>query len=425
MQSPRSAGQIHAQPPLTLSASADLAARAVHHDAFCAAARDVIESDKRIDGEYPTFGAQANGAYLTDVDGNRYLDFILAYGTIILGHAHQAVDEAVIAEIRRGFALSMPLPVQSALSERLTEVIPGAEMAMLLKTGSDATSAAVRLCRAFTGRDTVIRWGYNGWHEWCAVRRRGIPAAMENAVDSFRYNDLESLAEALDRHRGEVACIIMMPFETQLPAPGFLAGVRDLADRHGALLVLDEIRSGFRVGLGGAQALYGVRADLVTVGKALSNGYALSAVVGRRDVLSQLSRVHISSTYFANALDMAAGLATIDILSATPALSRIAELGRRLQAGLAQIVEQAGLPAEVVGAPQMPFLQFPEQDVRAQRAKRAFYTGTVRRGILFHPNHHWYVCAAMTEQDIDTALKASRAAAAETMASMNDGRPDA
>jgi glutamate-1-semialdehyde 2,1-aminomutase len=398
-----------------LSASADFATRSARYDAFCAAARDVIESDQRIEGEYPAFGARGNGAYITDVDGNRYLDFILAYGTIILGHAHPAVDEAVIAEIRHGFALSMPLPVQSALTKRLTEVIPDAEMAMLLKTGSDATGAAVRLCRAFTGRDVVIRWGYNGWHEWCAMRRTGIPAAVESTVDSFRYNDLESLADTLSRHRGKVACIIMMPFETELPAPGFLAGVRELADQHGALLVFDEIRSGFRLGLGGAQSHYGVRADLVTVGKALSNGYALSAVVGRRDVLSRLSQVHISSTFFANSLDMAAGLATIDILSTTPALPRIADLGRRLQDGLTQIVVATGLPARVVGAPQMPFLRFPDQDVRAQLAKRVFYTGTVRRGILFHPNHHWYICAATTEQDIDMALAASREAAAEAV----------
>jgi glutamate-1-semialdehyde aminotransferase len=394
--------------PLSLHASAALSRVADGCDAMSATADRVIDSDRLVDGEYPAFGAEASGAYVTDVDGNRYLDFLCAYGTIILGHQHPDVDAAVIAEIRRGFAVSMPKPLRVELTRRLVELVPGGELAVLLKSGSDATGAAVRLARAFTGRDVILRWGYNGWHDWCAVKRLGIPTDVSLRTDTFDYGSIGSVEAAFARHPGSVAAIIMMPFETEQPDPEFLLAAREIAHRNGALFLLDEIRSGFRMAVGGAQEALGVRADLVTVGKALANGYAISAVVGRRDVMLTFGDVHVSSTYYANSLAMAAALSTLDVLTGTDALDRVAALGRRLQEGLRAIVADHALPASVVGVPQMPFLRFHDE-----RAKQTFFTGTVRRGIYFHPNHHWYVNAAMAEPDIDAALAAARAAAIE------------
>ncbi|MEU3296975.1 aminotransferase class III-fold pyridoxal phosphate-dependent enzyme [Streptomyces longwoodensis] len=415
LHAPRTATRSAPPPPLPLTESVRLAAAAAASDAIVATADDVIPSDRLIDGEYPLYAARGEGAYVWDVDGNRYLDFILAYGTIILGHAHRAVDDAAVSEIRQGFALSMLRPAQQRLTRRLTEVIPHAETALLVKTGSDATSSAVRLSRAFTGRDVVVRWGYNGWHDWAAIRSPGVPRTVAEQVTTFGYNDLSSLEEVLHRFSGRVACILMMPFETTLPKTGFLQGVRELADRHGALLVLDEIRSGFRLGLGGAQEAFGVRADLVTVGKAMANGYAVSAVAGRADILRELANVHISSTFFANSLDMAASLATIDVLATTPALARVEALGIRLQQGLRDVIARTGLPARVVGAPQMPFLQFDDAAL-AQRRKRLFYTWTVREGLLLHPNHHWYVSAALSDADVDHTLAVADRAARHAVA---------
>jgi glutamate-1-semialdehyde aminotransferase len=227
-------------------------------------------------------------------------------------------------------------------------------------------------------------------------------------TDTFDYGSIGSVEAAFARHPGSVAAIIMMPFETEQPDPEFLLAAREIAHRNGALFLLDEIRSGFRMAVGGAQEALGVRADLVTVGKALANGYAISAVVGRRDVMLTFGDVHVSSTYYANSLAMAAALSTLDVLTGTDALDRVAALGRRLQEGLRAIVADHALPASVVGVPQMPFLRFHDE-----RAKQTFFTGTVRRGIYFHPNHHWYVNAAMAEPDIDAALAAARAAAIE------------
>jgi glutamate-1-semialdehyde 2,1-aminomutase len=406
-------------PPLDLGQSEEIFRKGREFDAMAATAEKVIDSDRLIDGEYPLYGASGSGAYVTDVDGNRYLDFLCAYGTIILGHAQQEVDDAVVKEIRRGFAVSMHKPLQVALARRLVGLVPGAELAVLLKTGSDATSAAVRMSRAFTGRDVVLRWGYNGWHDWCAVKRRGIPTDVSLRSDTFDYDSLESLEAAFARHPGNVAAIVMMPFVTEVQSAAFVQAAKEMAHRNGALFVLDEIRSGFRVGFGGAQELLGVEADLVTVGKAMANGYAISALLGRRDVMATFGDVHVSSTFYANSLSMAASLATLEVLEQTDALDVVARLGTRLQDGLKKVFADRGVPADVVGVPQMPFVQF--RGTSAASMQRAFYTETVRRGVFLHPNHHWYVSASMTENDIDSAVAACDAAAQAAALARLDG----
>ncbi|GHE67726.1 aspartate aminotransferase family protein [Streptomyces capitiformicae] len=394
--------------PLDLTESRLLLERAVRVDATQAYSGYVLDRDRLVDGEYPLYGERASGAYVWDVDGNRYLDFILAYGTIILGHADPVVSEAVIREIRDGFAITLRKKVQVELAELLISVVPHADRVFLLKSGSDATSAAVRLSRAHTGRERVIRWGYNGWHDWCANRPAGVPQSAQQTVSTFKYNDLASLEQEFRRYPGEVACLLMMPFEEEPPADGFLAAAADLARQHGALFVLDEMRSGFRVSLGGAQERYGVQADIVTFSKAMANGYPISAVVGREEVMRAVGEVHIGSTFHVNGAEMAGAVATITQLRDSDALKRIEELGAILQRGLAEQIARSGLDAHVLGVPQMPFMRFQYTDDAVQRRiQDAFYTETTRCGVLFHPNHHWYISAAMTHDDIDAALDAT------------------
>jgi glutamate-1-semialdehyde 2,1-aminomutase len=394
---------------LGLDRSFALDRRAERIDALAAKRKKVIAADQMIEGHYPVFAERAHGAHFWDVDGNKYLDLFLSYGTVVLGHADPDVDEAVVREIRRGFAVGLMKPVQSELIAELLEFVPGAEMGMLLKTGSDATGAAVRLSRAFTGRDRVVRWGYNGWHDWCAQWDHGIPAVSRALVDTFTYNDLDSLRAVFARHPGQIACLVMMPFMIERPAPGFLEGVRELTREHGTLLVFDEIRSGFRLALGGAQEYYGVTADLVTLSKAFANGYAISALTGRADVLRTLERVHISSTYYANADAMAAALATVRKLRSGDHLKRIWRMGERLQDGLRSLTTEFGAPVDVVGHPPMPFLDFRFGGGDAdQRAKRSFYAATIREGVFLHPSHHWFIAAATTDDDIDRAVGAAR-----------------
>jgi len=363
-----------------------------------------------VSGEAPVFADRAEGAYLWDVDGNRYVDFVLGFGAVVLGHADPRVTAAVYAELARGVSPTLHRTVQLDLVELLIEVIPGAEMALLLKTGSDATDVAVRLARAFTERLHVLHWGYHGWHDWCAPRPAGLVPGVQDHVQPFRYNDLPELDRALSSRPGEVACVLMMPVEVEPPGPGYLAGVRELADAHGALLVFDEVRTGFRLALGGAQEYFGVRADLVAVSKAMANGHPISALVGRRDVLQATNRISASSLSFRSSDGLAAALATIRSIRQTGVVEVLWDRGRALMAGLRRGAARHGVPVSVVGLPPMPYQVFEYRTAtQRQRAERMFYAETRARGVLFHPTHQWFTCAAMSAADIALAVNAAEA----------------
>lgn len=382
-------------------------ARAREIDAFAFTAEGRLPANKLVDGAYPIYASRAEGPYVWDVDGNRFLDFMLAFGTVVLGHGDPDVLAAVKAELDSGLSCSIQKANRLELLELLVEVIPGAEAAFLLKTGSDATSAAVRLARLFTGRPGVVRWGYHGWHDWCCPRADGVPAGAREGVTSFEYNDPESLERAFASRPGEVACLIMMPLELEAPAPGFLRQAKEIAHRHGALFVLDEVRTGFRLGLGGAQARYDVVADLATFSKAIANGFEVSAITGRRDVLACLGRTHVSSTFFNNSAAMAAAIATIRKLRETDPFPRLERLGGALLAGMDELAARHGVPARAAGVPTMPFLRFASGDAaRDDRLRSAFYREVTPRGFLLFPQHHWFVSAAMTDAHLGETLAA-------------------
>lgn len=391
--------------------SSALAARGERVDAWCSTRREILPQDKLIEDVYPLYASRASGQYLWDVDGNKYIDFILGFGTVVLGHAHEQVTDAVIQELKSGINLS-PLwrPAQVELAELLTSSIPNAQMVFLMRTGSDATSGAVRLSRLFTGKRKVVRWGYNGWHDWCCSRLEGIPQSVLDDTSTFTFNSLSSLEQALKEHRDDVACVIMMPFEVEEVGVEFLQEAKALTHRYGAVFILDEMRSGFRMALGGAQEYFGISADLATYSKAMANGYAISAIVGRADILRCVGQTHMASTYYANSAEMVAAITTIEILKRTDAIQRIWSLGRRLQKGLSELFEAFSIQAKVVGYPPVPFVVFTaEQSHNKFRDQELFFSETIRRGVFFHPNHHWFVSAAHTNDDIDATLKACRA----------------
>ena len=368
-----------------------------------------------VEGAYPVFLAGGSGAYVSDVDGNSFLDILLGYGPMILGHACAEVDRAAADTMAAGFCLNLPQAVQVELAEKVVALVPSAEQAMFFKTGSDATSAAVRLARAHSGRETILRCGYHGWHDWCLVDDPGVPAAITQRVFQFAYNRADQLEELLKRHRGEVAAIIMTPvghdFDAQIenPAPGFLESVRALADEHEAVLIFDEVRTGFRLDIGGAQALYGVTPDLTALGKAMSNGYPVSALVGRREVMQAALSTFISSTYFPNGLSMAAASATLDILQRDDVLVQIKSMGQSLHNGLSSIVDDSALPVTLSPYPQMPFLYFDRSLAADQDARRdRFYAALARRGIFAHPRHHGFLSCCHGEKEITRLLETVR-----------------
>ncbi|MFH1117478.1 MAG: aminotransferase class III-fold pyridoxal phosphate-dependent enzyme, partial [Pseudomonadota bacterium] len=290
-----------------------------------------------ITGEYPIFLDSGKGCRLTDVDGNEFIDFLCGYGPIILGYREEEVDEAVYRQIRdKGFCFTLTQKYQNRLAKKLTELVPCSEMSIFLKTGSDATTAGIRIARAHTGKLKVMRCGYHGWHDWCVEMKGGIPSKFYEDVFEFPYNDLDRVKDLMATHGNETAAIIMTPFghpnhqEMQEPAPGFLEGVRELADRYGAVLIYDEIRTGFRLSMGGAQKLYGVTPDLTVLGKAIANGYPIAVVTGKRDVMmAAADKLFISSTFFPNSEGFVAALKTIEILERDNVLADIWEKGER------------------------------------------------------------------------------------------------
>ncbi|MCD5416269.1 aminotransferase class III-fold pyridoxal phosphate-dependent enzyme [Candidatus Bipolaricaulota bacterium] len=368
-----------------------------------------------VPGEYPIFFESAKGGRVIDVDGNEYIDMLCAYGPIIIGHREEEIDDAVIEQIRnKGFCFSLTQKVQNDLAEKMRQLIPCAEKSLFVKTGSDATTVAIRIARAYTGRSKVARCGYHGWHDWCVEVKGGIPGKLYEDVHGFRYNDLESLEEVLSVHGAAMAAIIITPVGHQLaakveePSPGFLQGVQSLARKYGAVLIFDEIRTGFRVDLGGAQAVYDVTPDLALFGKAMANGYPISAVVGRAEVMDVVvAEVFISSTFFPNSLAQVAALKTIEILERDSVLTKLRERGGVFCAQVQDIVRNSEIPCELSGAPLMPFITFAKDaEKRYKRFRNEFYTQLIRRGVFLQPYHHGYIAYRHTDEDLQHAAAA-------------------
>lgn len=366
-------------------------------------------------GEYPIFLEQGKGGRVTDVDGNEYIDFLCGYGPIILGYREEEVDEAVVRQIReKGFCFSLTQRYQNELAEKLRDLIPCSEMSIFLKTGSDATTASIRIARAFTGRTKVMRCGYHGWHDWCVEMKGGIPKKLYEDVYEFTYNDLDQLEDLLKIHGHDTAAIIMTPFGHPLhqkmeePLPGFLEGVKALAERYGAVLIFDEIRTGFRLSMGGAQRLYGVTPHLAVFGKAMANGYAISVVTGLREIMMCASeRLFISSTFFPNSEGFVAALKTIEILEREKVLDHIWERGRQFLNKLQEVISKHDTGAELSGVPPMFFITFRRDESGTHRQKRNdFYTQLIRRGVFMAPHHHAYICYRHTQEDFQKAIRA-------------------
>ncbi len=368
-----------------------------------------------IEGEYPIFLQSGKGCRLIDVDGNEFIDFLCGYGPIILGYREEEVDEAVIRQIRdKGFCFTLTQPYQNQLAKKIKEHVPCSEMSIFLKTGSDATTASIRIARAYTNRLKVMRCGYHGWHDWCVEMKGGIPPKLYEDVYEFHYNHLDQLEELMKQHGDQTAAIIMTPFGHPLhqkmeePKPGFLEGVREIANRYGAVLIFDEVRTCFRLAMGGAQQRYGVTPDLAVLGKGMANGYAISVVTGKKEVMmAAAQKLFISSTFFPNSDSYVAALKTIEILERDNVLNSIWEKGNRFLKKIEAIIKKYDVGAELSGVAPMFFITFKRDESGSHKAKRDdLYTQLIRRKIFFTPHHHGYICYRHTDQDLDIAANA-------------------
>jgi len=368
-----------------------------------------------INGEYPIFLETGKGCRLTDVDGNEFVDFLCGYGPIILGYREEEVDDAVWKQIKeKGFCFTLTQKYQNELAKKLTELVPSSELSIFLKTGSDATTASIRIARAYTGKVKIMRCGYHGWHDWCVEMKGGIPSKFYEDVYGFQYNRLDQLEELMVTYGDETAAIIMTPFghpnheKMQEPLSGFLEGARDLADKYGAVLVYDEIRTAFRLRMGGAQELYGVTPDLTVLGKAIANGYPISVVTGKKDIMMMAeNKLFISSTFFPNSEGFVAALKTIEILERDKVLENIWEKGGRFMEKIRLLLEKYDVGAQLTGVAPMFYITFEKDESGAYKGKREdFYTQLIRKGFFFSPYHHAYICFRHTEEDLELTLKA-------------------
>jgi len=365
-------------------------------------------------GEYPIFLEYGKGCRLIDVDGNEYIDFLCGYGPIILGYREEEVDEAVIKQMReKGFCFSLTQPYQNELAKKLTQIVPSSELSIFLKTGSDATTASIRIARAHTNRAKVMRCGYHGWHDWCVEMKGGIPEKFYDDVYGFDYNNLDQLKDLMTKHGRETAAIIMTPFghplhaKMQEPQPGFLEGVRQLADKFGTVLIFDEVRTCFRLRMGGAQELYGVTPDITVLGKGMANGHAISVVTGKKNVMmAAANKLFISSTFFPNSDGYIAALKTIEIMEREDVIGNIWEKGGRFLKKISAIINSYETGAELTGVAPMFFVTFKADKKGTQKGRRDdFYTYLIRNGFFFTPHHHAYISYRHTEEDLELTAK--------------------
>lgn len=361
-------------------------------------------------GVSPYFVTRARGSHIWDVDGNEYIDFINSLASVTLGYQDPDVTRAVREQLELGVIFSLPHTIEAEVAELICELVPCAEMVRFGKNGSDATAGAVRLARAYTGQDRVAVCGYHGWQDWyigSTARNRGVPQATRDLTHPFVYNDLGSLSALLEKHPKQFAAVILEPMNVMDPAPGFLQGVKELAHRHAAVLIFDETITGFRYANGGAQELFGVTPDLATFGKGLANGYPVSAVAGRRDIMKLMEEIFFSFTFGGEALSLAAARATLQKLRSTDVIGTIRARGEKVLSGIRERIARFGLTdvLSVSGQPAWSFLVVKDTAHASQwHTKTLFMQEMFQRGILCFGSHN--MSYAHSEADVAQLLKA-------------------
>jgi glutamate-1-semialdehyde aminotransferase len=360
---------------------------------------------QQVRGVAPKYLRAGRGARVWDVDDNEYVDFTMGVGPLVLGYACPQVDDAIRAQLEDGITFSLMHPLEVEVAELIHDLVPGAESVRFAKNGCDVTTAAVRLARAFTGRDNVLCCGYHGWHDWYIAvtdRRRGVPAAVGELTHTFAYNDLAAVYQALD---GDTACVILEPTTFEPPRPDFLIGLQRLCKERGALLIFDEMWTGFRLALGGAQERFGVTADLACFSKAVANGMPLSVLTGRADVMRLLERdVFFYSTFGGEALSLAAAFETLRELRRRRVPDYLEGIGARLRDGYNALADRLGLPfTRCVGFGCRTLVTFAAQGIAKDAdplVMRSFVQQElIKRGVLWAGFHN--LSAAHDEDDLE------------------------
>lgn len=344
-----------------------------------------------VEGISPKFLEKGKGSRVWDVDGNQYLDYVLGCFPMTLGYANEYIDDAIKEQLKDGITFSMMHRKEVELAERLNEIIPCAEMSRFAKNGSDATTAAVRLARAVTKRDRVICFGYHGFKDWyigTTDRNAGVPEVVCELTTPMPYNDIDRLKELFDKHKNEIACVIMEPTVAEFPRPGYLEEVKEITHSNGALFIFDEMLTGFRFHVGGAQSFFGVEPDLAAFGKGLANGMPIGVLVGKEKYMKHFEEVFFSSTYGGEALSLAAAVAGIDYIRENRVIRRLWKSGLIIFDNFSRLVHDKGVSEwiNVVGYPVRQ--QIIIKDKRGEvdfRLTSIYQQEMFKRGILCYP----------------------------------------
>lgn len=401
-----------------------------------------VNSNFRYWGEGVTpYVKKAKGSHLWDVGGNEYIDYRMAFGPIILGHAYDEVDEKVIEEVKNGVLFAMTGELELDVAEMMVEMCPGLEMIRTSCSGTEATMHAIRVARAYTGRELILKFegNYHGFQDhtlWSTYapteaygNRRspipipassGIPRALGQTILTLPFNDFEGFERVMKSYGEQIAAVITEPCQGNcaaiLPQPGFLELIRQKTSEYGAVFILDEVKTGFRIARGGAQEYYNLKPDLATYAKSLGNGYPLAAFGGKREIMSIIGHgVAQGGTYNNNRPGVAGAWATLKIMRREPVFETINERGTRLMNGLKEIFDENGIPALVTGYPAMFSFAIGVESVTCQRDWNAsdkdlylrWAEAAMERGVMpdYDPREPWFLCYSHTEADIDKTLE--------------------
>ncbi len=360
-------------------------------------------------GVSPFFASKGSGSYLWDVDGNKYVDLVASLAAVTLGYGDPEINKAVKRQLKKGVSLSLSSKLETVVAEKIIDLVPSAEMVRFAKNGSDATSAAVRIARYFTGRDHIISIGYHGWHDWyigSTTRSMGVPSAVQALTLSARYNDLSHVENLFEEAKGDVAAVILEPMNSVDPAPGYLESLRNFCSSNNILLIFDEVITGFRFARGGAQELFGVTPDLSCFGKGIANGFPISVIAGRREIMEGFKEVFFSGTFGGELLSLTAANVVLDKVRDNRVIPELYRVGQAIQQGLlGEISRNKYEFVNISGNPTWTFLNWTlSSDALQNKVKTYFLQEMFKRGILVLSTNN--VTTTLSQKDISKILTA-------------------
>lgn len=360
-------------------------------------------------GVSPFFASKGSGSYLWDVDGNKYVDLVASLAAVTLGYGDPEINKAVKRQLKKGVSLSLSSKLETVVAEKIIDLVPSAEMVRFAKNGSDATSAAVRIARYFTRRDHIISIGYHGWHDWyigSTTRSMGVPSAVQALTLSARYNDLSHVENLFEEVKGDVAAVILEPMNSVDPAPGYLESLKSFCSSNNILLIFDEVITGFRFAKGGAQELFGITPDLSCFGKGIANGFPISVMAGKREIMEGFKEVFFSGTFGGELLSLTAANVVLDKVKDGRVIPELYRVGQAIQQGLTSEISHKKYEfVNLSGNPTWTFLNWTlSSDALQNQVKTYFLQEMFKRGILVLSTNN--VTTTLSQKDISKILTA-------------------